>query len=145
MSEKTKEILSWISVIPGSLMAGIIIRFPVHWILYRTLSGGESPFVTPYPELPETLLAPFFAAMVVIWVSAELAPRYKFNVAIFMTVLWTFIAGGAFTLGYIGYEIPAIKFKLVAGGLPIAIGILGSLVSLYIVKRRVMANDPITL
>jgi ABC-type sugar transport system permease subunit len=49
MNERLKRILLWIAVIPGAIIAGILILFPVHWVLYQTLTN----FIDPYPEAPE--------------------------------------------------------------------------------------------
>jgi hypothetical protein len=66
MEKGFKYWLSWISVLPISLISGVLIIFPVHWVLYQTLSGGDSPFIAPYPELPEKILQPFFTALVIV-------------------------------------------------------------------------------
>lgn len=136
MDKGFKYWLSWIGVLPISLIAGVLVTFPVHWILYRTLSGGDSPFITPYPELPEKILQPFFTALVIVWVASQIAPQHQFKTAVIIATLWIFGAGGAFILGYLGYHSDNVQLNLTAGGLPIIMGVVGAVVGLYLVKKK---------
>ncbi len=129
--------LSWIGVLPISLIAGVLVTFPVHWIIYRTLSGGDSPFITPYPELPEKILQPFFTALVIVWVGSQIAPQHKFKTAVILATLWIFGAGASFVLGYLGFHLDNIQHNLTAGGLPVIMGVVGAVVGLYIVKKNI--------
>jgi hypothetical protein len=137
MDKGFKYWLSWIGVLPISLIAGVLVDFPVHWVLYRTLSGGDSPFITPYPELPERILAPFFRALVIVWVSALIAPEHKFKTAVILATLWIFGAGASFVFGYLGFHTDNIQLNLTAGGLPVIMGVVGAVVGLYIVKKHI--------
>lgn len=136
MDKGYKYWLSWIGVLPISLISGLLVAFPIHWILYRTLSGGDSPFITPYPELPERILLPFFRALVVVRVSALIAPEYKFKTAVILATLWIFGAGSSFVIGYLGFQINNFQLNLTAGGLPIILGVVGAVVGLYFVKKE---------
>ncbi len=138
MEKGFKYWLSWIGVLPISLFAGVLVTFPVHWVLYQTLSGGDSPFITPYPELPERLLGPFFTALVIVWVGSQVAPQYKFKTALILATIWVIGAGGAFVLGYLGYHFSNIQLNLRAGGLPIIMGVLGTIVGLYLVNKTIL-------
>lgn len=128
--------LRWIGVLPVSLISGMLVTFPIHWVLYRTLSGGDNPFVTPYPELPERLLQPFFSGLVIVWVASLIAPSYKFKTSVIMLALWVFGAGGAFILGYLGYSIGKVQLDLTSGGLPIIMGVVGAIIGVIIVKVK---------
>ncbi len=136
MDKGFKYWLRWVGVLPISLIAGIVITFPFHWVLYRTLSGGTEPFITPYPELPEKILQPFFTALVIVWVASLIAPHHKFKTAACIATLWIFGACGAFILGYLGYHSNNIQLNLTAGGLPIIMGISGAVVGIYLVKKK---------
>ncbi|HEV8480067.1 MAG TPA: hypothetical protein VGR66_04675 [Candidatus Eisenbacteria bacterium] len=70
--------LLWLAVIPGTLVASIIAYVPVHFVLFFMLS----PFVEPYPRLPERLLASLVSSGAFVWVGAAIAPEYKSRVAI---------------------------------------------------------------
>jgi hypothetical protein len=137
MDKGFKYWLRWIAVLPISLIAGILVTFPVHWILYRTLSGGESPFITPYPELPERVLQPFFTSIVIVWVASQIAPQNKFNTAIVLATLWIFAAGTVFALVSFGFQPESTQLNLIAGGLPIIMGVIGAVVGVYIVKKKI--------
>lgn len=136
MKKDFKYWLSWLGVLPVSIVAGLLVTFPLHWVLYRTLSGGDSPFITPYPELPERILQPFFSALVIVWVASKIAPEHKFKAAVVLAGLWIFGAGGAFVLGYLGYHFGKTQLNLTAGGLPVIMGVVGAIVGLYTVKKH---------
>jgi hypothetical protein len=126
MNERLKRILLWIAVIPGAIIAGILILFPVHWVLYQTLTN----FIDPYPEAPEKILGPLATAWAMVKTAAYIAPSHKKYVAIVMTVHWVFIAGGGFALSYFELDIGTGRLNLYAGGLPIVGGIVGSIIAL---------------
>lgn len=126
MNESLKRILLWIAVIPGAIIAGALILFPVHWVLYQTLTS----FIEPYPEVPEKILGPLATAWAMVKAAAYIAPSHKKYVAIVMTILWVFIAGGGFALSYFELDLGTSKLNLYAGGLPIIGGIIGSIIAL---------------
>jgi len=128
--------LWWIGVLPISLLAGLLVDFPVHWFLYRTLSGGDNPFITPYPELPERILAPFLRALVIVWLGSLIAPEHKFKTAVILATLWIFGAVVSFVLGYLGFHTDSVQLNLTAGGLPVIMGVVGAVFGLYLVKRK---------
>ncbi len=132
--------LRWIILLPVSFIAAILVDFPVHWVLYNTLSGGESPFITPYPETPELVLVPFFRALTLVWVSSQVAPEYKFKSSIVLSTFWVFMAGFTFALGYFGVSIGTTKLNLTAGGLPVVMGVVGALTGLYFVRKRLTSD-----
>jgi hypothetical protein len=42
-----KQILRWLAVLPGALLAGVIVTFPVHWAaLYIHDFGAGEPIIT---------------------------------------------------------------------------------------------------
>jgi hypothetical protein len=145
MDKGFKYWLSWIGVLPISLIAGVLVDFPVHWVLYQTLSGGDNPFITPYPELPERILAPFFRALVIVWISALIAPEHKFKTAVILATLWIFGAGATFVLGYLGFHTDNIQHNLTVSGLPIIMGVVGAVVGLYIVKKKISEEQTKTI
>lgn len=124
----------WIGVLPISIVAGILVTFPLHWILYQTLSGGESPFITPYPELPERVLSPFFVSIIVVWVGSKVAPTNKFMTAITLSVIWIIFTGVIFAMAYFGVQVGKVQYSLVAAPFPIIMGVLGSIIGVYIVR-----------
>lgn len=135
MKRELKCWASWIGVLPISIVAGILVTFPVHWVLYRTLSGGDSPFITPYPELPERVLSPFFSSLVIVWVGSKIAPAHKFITAIILAAIWIFFAGVTFTMAYFGVHLGKFQYYLIGGGLPVIMGVVGSIVGLYQVRN----------
>ena len=136
MKRGLKYWASWIGVLPISIISGILITFPVHWVLYNTLSGGDSPFITPYPELPEKILSPFFTALIIVWVGSKIAPEHKFITAVVLAVVWVFFAGVTFAMAYFGIQLGKYQYSLIAGGLPVIMGIVGAIVGLYFVRKK---------
>ncbi len=65
--------LRWIAAVPSALLGGILLLFPLHWILYIPLRF----FVDPYPEFPERLLAPLVTSASFIWIGTKVAPSHK--------------------------------------------------------------------
>jgi hypothetical protein len=53
--------LRWLAVLPGAMIAMFLSMFPLHLVLYQTLTG--SGLIEPYPEMPERLLGPLAAAI----------------------------------------------------------------------------------
>lgn len=133
--------LSWVGVLPISIIAGVLVTFPIHWFLYATLSGGQDPFITPYPELPEKVLSPFFVTFVIVLVGSLVAPQFKFTTAIILTMILVFLAGANFVLGYIGYRYQHIQLNLTAGGLPIIMSAIGAIFSLIVVKTMLDQDE----
>lgn len=132
MDKKIIFWIKWLGVLPLSLISGLLLSFPIHWVLYRSLFT----LVKPYPKLPELLLQPFFSALVFVYVGYLLAPEYKFRTAFILVVLWTFGAGASFVLAYFNIQINSTEYSLTLGGLPILAGVIGALSGLYIVKSK---------
>lgn len=123
--------IRWIGILPLSIFGGIIVTFPIHWILFQTLSGGEDPFITPYPEWPEKLIQPFITAFVFIWISFQMAPQFQFKVAFLFAIIWVFIAGGGFFLSISNdHSISIVNI------LPIISGVLGSIIALIFIRKN---------
>jgi hypothetical protein len=145
MSEKMnrdfKYWIRWVFVLPISFLVGFLVDFPVHFVLYSTLSGGENPIIYPYPKFPELLLAPFFRALTFMWVCSKLTPEYKLTTAIVFAAIWIFGAGGGFFLSYIGFQDGISQFNLVTGGLPIIFGVIGVILGLFINNKELMKSN----
>lgn len=125
----------WILFLPLAILAAIVITFPLHWILYMTLSGGQDPFITPYPELPEKLFQPFCSGLVFVYVSAKLAPKYKKQIAAITVAVWCLLAILAIMIGYSEFSINRTTFNLDYLGFPIMFGIAGAVLGYVLTKR----------
>ncbi|MBL7914576.1 MAG: hypothetical protein JNL49_05970 [Bacteroidia bacterium] len=136
MKRDLKYWVSWIGVLPISIAVGIIITFPIHWILYQTLSGGNDPFITPYPELPERILLPFFTSLAIVWVGAKIAPEKKFITAIILSIAWMVFAGLFFIMAVFEIQFDKFQYYLLEGGLPLVMGIAGSITGLSQVSNK---------
>jgi len=102
MNSKIKIYLRWIFLLPLAILFAILMDFPLHYILYSVLSGGENPFKTPYPESPELILAPFFRAFVFVLTGTFIAPNNNVMVGKIFSFMWVFSATvGVYILYYI--------------------------------------------
>src|SRR3990167_2393359 len=96
MSESIKNLLRWIAVFPGSLLAGALSLFPLHWLLYLNFEINPlRPIELPpeYISSIEYLLSPLIFTLAYIYVGGEIAPKYKFKTAIILTALFILLLG----------------------------------------------------
>ena len=118
--------LRWIAVLPGALIAGFLMTFPLHWILYFSLAQGR--VISGVNIAPiERALTPFVIAITFILVGFEIAPEYKFRTSITLTILYM--------IGIVSLMIYMSKYQsyLEPRGY---LGILGSFLGLYIAWRK---------
>lgn len=126
--------LRWIAVLPAALLAMVLSAFPLHFVLYQTLTG--SGIVEPYPETPERILLPFVGAVAFIWAGARVAPNHKVKAAMVLFVLWLLMLGGAVSLVLSGVDLGGLQFNLEGGGLAPVMALIGAVISLYIVRKQ---------
>ena len=125
--------LRWLAVLPGALLAGILATFPLHWVLYQTLSN----FVEPYPPLPERVLTPLVIGAVFIWAGSRIAPEYRIETAVGLFGFWMFLLGGFVFLTLSGGAWMGQRlYSLYGGGLAPVMALVGGLIGLYIVRRK---------
>ena len=108
--------------------------FPLHLVLYQTLTG--SGIVEPYPETPERLLSPLAATLAFVWAGSRIAPSRKVQTALGLFGLSLLGSGSALALAIVGYRDGNTGFYVRLGGLPIAAGIAGAFIGLYIAYRE---------
>jgi hypothetical protein len=94
----TKQVLRWLAVLPGALLGGVAVMFPVHWIaMYIHHFGtGESLIETDdgrglLQSLPLESLERFgyalFVPGTIIATGALIAPKFHFVAGIVLTIL----------------------------------------------------------
>lgn len=132
MNKGIQNVLRWIAVLPGSIAAGIVTTFLLHYILYFTLTK----FVTPYPEFPERALTPFVIAITFIRAGCEIAPSSKLKVGVGLFSIWIFLAGGFIMLTLTGSKWFGKDLYLEAKGVAPILGIIGAFVGLYLVWKK---------
>ena len=124
--------LRWIGVLPGAALAGLLTIFPLHWVLYATLSK----FVQPYPQLPERALTPLVIGAVFVWAGSRIAPQYRVEAAVVLFGLWMALLGGFVFLTASGGTWMGQHLNFQAGGLASVMALIGGLVGLYLVRRE---------
>jgi hypothetical protein len=73
---KATEVLRWLTVLPGGIIACFLILFPLHWVLYFTLVKG-SMIQMPMEDMApiERFLSPVLSSIFFVFVGAMIAPR----------------------------------------------------------------------
>jgi hypothetical protein len=141
MNSKIKIYLRWIFLLPLAILFAILMDFPLHYILYSVLSGGENPFITPYPESPELILAPFFRAFVFVLTGTFIAPNNNVIVGKIFSFIWVFSATvGVYILYYISktkteyninFEFTTVDFFAISSG------VIGAILPLIIYYKNI--------
>ena len=121
--------LRWLAVLPGAILATVLVSFPLHFVLYQTLTN----FVEPYPEFPERILYPFAAAIAFQWAGVKIAPSHKNKMVILLFSLLLVASIASVWLRLSGVRLMG-DFKLVArsGGIEPIFSIMGIFAGLYI-------------
>ena len=114
------------------MLASILSTFPLHWVLYFSLRE----FVDPYPELPERFLLPGVIAGTFVWAGAKIAPVRKLETAIVLFGLWMLFLGGWLAIIFFHVKIADLQFYPNYGGLGPAIGFVGAVVGVLLVKKE---------
>jgi hypothetical protein len=129
--------LRWLAVLPGAVLAGAFALFPLHWVLYNTLSN----FIEPYPQLPERLLTPAVVSGVFVWAGSEIAPEYKTEAAALLFGVWMFAIGGFTFLTLSGGSWSGQRLVFQGGGIGVAMAIIGGLVGLFYVRNDLKRQE----
>lgn len=79
---KSAEVLRWIAVLPGGILAGFLILFPLHWVLYFTLVRG-SMIQMPMEDMApiERFLSPVLSSIFFVFAGAMIAPKKQLLVS----------------------------------------------------------------
>lgn len=120
-----KQTLRWLAVLPGALLAGLIVTFPVHWaaMFIHHFGAGEPTITTEegvglLQSLPLESLERFghalFVPGTIITVGARIAPKFHFATAIVLTALFIGLMSLLFVyLASNGMHIEDSTFRLV--------------------------------
>ena len=121
----TKQVLRWLAVVPGALLAGVIVMFPVHWVAMGIHHfGAGEPIITTedgrglLQSLPLESLERFGCALFVpgaiIVTGARIAPRFHFVTAALLTVFLVGLMSFSFVqLRSTGMHIEDSPFRMV--------------------------------
>lgn len=112
----------------------LISSVPLHLVLYQTLTG--SGIVEPYPEAPERLLGPLVATLAFVWAGSRIAPYRKVEAAVALFGLMLLGSGASLALAVSGAHFGNVSYYVRMGGLPVAAGIAGAFIGLYIAYRE---------
>ena len=142
MNKDYKYWLRWFVVLPGSLLAGLLATFPLHWILYFLFNREETEFGSvkffiqlfghelSYKDIEYTLY-PFVIAITFILAGFKIAPKYKFKTAIVLFIIYT-IVWFISIFAILFLKVKGIEFSFSARTI---IALLGAAIGLYIASR----------
>lgn len=136
MKTKSSHILRWVLLLPVAMLSALLITFPLHWVLYWTLSGGTNPFITPYPQTPEKLLQPMVSALTFVYVCGLVAPSSKLHVVKAAAIIW---CSGVILAMFIVHRQGAEVHQIINAnyyGIPILSGILGAVFGVIMFKNH---------
>lgn len=98
MNSKTNNhafinVLRWIAVLPGALIAAFLVTFPLHWILYIGFAHDGTLF--GFIELPdganisiERAIYPAVIALTFVVVGYKIAPGHKYRTSLVLGALY---------------------------------------------------------
>ncbi len=126
MNQKTRNILRWIAVLPGALVAGFLATFPLHLVLYFSLAHGETISGVNINPI-EHLLYPSIIAITFVLTGFYIAPKYKFRTSLVLTILYI-----AFFIGIFIFASVFTPELQPTFGLRGILSLSGSLLGLYV-------------
>jgi len=103
MNKDYKYWLRWLVTLPGALLAGLFVTFPLHWILYFLFNkeeadlGSVKSFIQlfghgmSYKDI-EYILYPFVIALTFVLAGYKIAPKYKFKTAVVLFGIYTLVS-----------------------------------------------------
>ena len=95
LKNRLVEIGRWVAVVPGGILCGFIVLFPLHWILYCTLVKGSMVQMPIEDMAPiERFLSPILSSIIFVYAGARIAPKKQFTVSIILFVLGIAIRAG---------------------------------------------------
>lgn len=129
LTTRLKEAGRWIAVLPGGLLLGLSVLFPLHWILYFTLVKGDIIEMSVEDmAVVERFVSPIISSIVFVYGGAMIAPRKHILVAIVLFIAGIFIrAGLPFLLHIFDMELDtsfAGLSKLILSALAGGVGVL---------------------
>ena len=138
MNRETKYWLRWIAVVPGALLAAIIVSLIIRTVLYYTLFA----LISAKPRLIEIMLQPFLIGVGFIYFGSLIAPERnnKTLIILFVLCISVYSVFGFLTLYHserMGYWLQIRDF------VPILVSaILGACIGVSLVYGKMMRLMP---
>jgi hypothetical protein len=122
-------------VLPGALIFGLLLTFPLHWVLYFTLAHGETISGVNIGPI-ESILSPFVVAIGFIIAGSRIAPNYKLKASIVLFVIWLLMVAGSALLALSGSNLLGHQLYLKGSGVSSILAVVGASIGLYFVKTE---------
>ncbi len=132
MHSEIKNILLWVGVLPGAILGGFLMTFPLHWILYSTLVSG-SVISGVNIEPIERFLSPFVIALGFVLIGTRIAPSNKIETATVLTITYLLLFMSVFI-----FMSERAVFELRSVG-----ALIGSCLGLFVAWKTYPANQSI--
>ncbi len=97
------KIMRWVLVLPGALVAAMVVAFPIHWVVMFTLGGaGHDPLIEIRDESTlrtiELLLQSLLGPLAFVYAGAFIAPARQLMISIALGL--TVVIGAAGLAAY---------------------------------------------
>ena len=132
--------LRWALAVPAGVVAGLLVTFPIHWVVIIGTSGSSEDDGGPGmwdlpPETLERSAYALFVPMTIIFVASQVAPAHRVYLAGILAVAWSLLLGVSLTIaaqsGNYADMSDWIEFAAV-----VILGVGGSLAGLFNVYRE---------
>ena len=126
LKDRLVEIGRWIAIVPGGMLCGFIVLFPLHWILYFTLVKGSMVQMPIEDMAPiERFLSPILSSIIFVYAGARIAPKKQFAVSVILcvfgvlirTVMVFFVRFSGMELDMSFYGVSRLLLSALAGGI----------------------------
>jgi ABC-type sugar transport system permease subunit len=88
-SRRNHYILRWVAVLPGAILAVLVVMFPIHWLVmhqYTDYGEGSLRGIIS-PRTLETLANAFFTPFIFVVSGSAIAPKFKYSTGIALALL----------------------------------------------------------
>ncbi len=140
LKDKIIEIGRWVAIVPGGILCGFIVLFPLHWILYFTLVKG-SMIQMPIEDMApiERFLSPILSSIIFVYAGAMIAPKKQFAISIILFILGVLIrAGMVFFVRLSGLELDTSFYGVLRLSLSALAGGIGVFLVYIKVKKKAL-------
>ena len=130
------HIARWLAVLPASILAALLVAFPLHWLtlLWQTVvpsaTDSTGTLWLLHPNVFERLGQALFTPVVMLYTASHVAPSHRFYAALAALLLYLVLLGVA--LGYIFLVFdPHQSWGYLEMGMITGLGITGAIWGLY--------------
>ena len=135
-----KKVGRWVAVLPGAVLAALIVMFPIHWVILLTYGIGGNIIVGFLGvDTAERLVVAFVTPFVIVRVGARISPSRRMETAIGLAVATALLLGAGYMFVFTSPTF-AGWYSLHYGATPV-LNLAGLAVGLYQAKDEYVTAD----